>query len=63
MSFTVHVEHQLVGGEVIVEEFEGVQSFNNPPMTSTLRLTFADGREPETLDYGNIVKAESETND
>jgi hypothetical protein len=63
MSFTLHVEHQLTGGEVILEEFEGVSSFNNPPMTSTLRLTFADGRETETLDYGNVVKATTETND
>lgn len=63
MSFKLHVEHDLIGGEAVLEEFEGVESFNNPPMTSTLRLTFADDRDDKRLDYGNIVKAKSENND
>lgn len=60
MSFTVHVEHEIVGGKTVVEQFEGVETFNDPPMTSTLHLRFADeNRDDERLDYGNVVKATS----
>lgn len=58
MSFTVHVEHQIVGGKTVLEKFEGVETFDDPPMTSTLHLKFADeDRDEKRLDYGNVVKA------
>lgn len=61
MSFTVHVEHEIVGGKAVVEKFEGVETFNDPPMTSTLHLRFADeNRDNEQLDYGKVVKATSD---
>jgi len=62
MTFTLHVEHEVIGGKVVLETFEGVESFNNPPMTSSLHLKFADDRDNEQLDYGHVVRAEDETN-
>jgi hypothetical protein len=63
MTFTLHVEHEVIGGETVLETFEGVVSFNDPPMTSSLHLTFADeNRDDEQLDYGNVVRAEDEPN-
>lgn len=60
MTFTLHVEHEVVGGATVLEEFEGVSAFNDPPMTNTLHLSFADDRDDKKLSYGNVVRA---TND
>jgi len=62
MTFTLYVEHQVIGGEKVVEDFEGVESFNDPPMTNSLHLTFADDRDTEKLSYGNIVRGKEEPN-
>lgn len=56
MTFTVHVEHEVAGGKTVLETFEGVVSFNDPPMVETLHLTF-EGREMEKLKYGTVVRA------
>lgn len=58
MTFTVHVEHEIIGGETVLEKFEGVESFNDPPMTTNLHLKFADDRDDKQLDYGNVVRAQ-----
>ena len=57
MPFTVYVEHEIVGGKTVLEEFDGVESFNNPPMTNHLHLEFAGDREEEKLSYGTVVRA------
>jgi len=56
LPFTVHVEHEIVGGKTVLETFENVESFNDPPMVDTLRLSFADDREEKKLNYGNVVR-------
>jgi hypothetical protein len=53
---TVSIEHEVVGGEVVLEEFENVESVNNPPMTETAHLSFADDREDEKVRHGTIVR-------
>jgi len=60
MTFTLHVEHEVIGGETVLEKFEGVESFNNPPMTTTLHLKFADDRDDKKLGYGYVVRATSD---
>jgi hypothetical protein len=57
MTFTLHVEHEVLGGKTVLEEFEGVEQFNDPPMTSKLHLKFADDRDDKKLSYGNVVRA------
>jgi hypothetical protein len=57
MTFTLHVEHQVVGGKTVLEQFEGVESFNDPPMTNKLHLEFEDDRDGKKLGYGNVVRA------
>jgi len=60
---TLFVEHELVGGKTVVEEFGGVKSFNNPPMTDTIHLSFTDGESDEKkLNYGTVVRGKT-TND
>jgi len=64
MTFTLHVEHEVIGGETVLEKFEGVEQFNDPPMTNKLHLKFADDRDDKRLGYGHVVRAEDEdTND
>jgi len=61
MTFDLHVEHKLVGGESVLETFEEVESFNNPPMTDNLHISFADeDREDEKLSYGTVVRGISD---
>lgn len=60
MTFTVYVEHEIIGGETVLEEFEGVESFNNPPMTNNLHLSYADDRDDDQLGYGHVVRATSD---
>ena len=61
MTFKIHVEHEIVGGKTVLETFEGVESFNDPPMVDTLHLTFADEREMKKLNYGTVVRAIDDT--
>lgn len=64
MPFLLHVEHEVIGGEMVLEKFQDVESFNDPPMTNSLHLTFADGdRDDERLNYGNVVRATDNQND
>lgn len=64
MTFTVHVEHELIDGKMVLEEFEGVESLNDPPMTGSTHLSFADGeKDDKQLNYGTIVRAVDETTD
>jgi len=58
MSFSVYVQHEIIGGKVVLESFEGVESFDNPPMTESLHLKFNDDRDDKQLRYGRVVKAE-----
>lgn len=62
MTFTLHVEHEIVGGKVEMETFEGVESFDDPPMTSDLHISFADDRDDLQLTYGNVVRASDKSN-
>jgi hypothetical protein len=58
MPFSLHVEHEVIDGETVLEKFDGIESFNDPPMTNSLHLKFADeNRDEETLKYGNVVRA------
>jgi hypothetical protein len=64
MTFTLHVEHEVIGGETVLEKFEGVESFNDPPMTTKLHLKFADEEQDDKkLGYGHVVRATSDTNE
>jgi hypothetical protein len=63
MTFTVHVEHEIVSGKTVLEEFEGVESVMNPIMNSNILLKYADDRDDEKLGYGNVVTVDDETND
>lgn len=57
----LHIEHELATGKTVLETFEGVDSFNNPPMTSSLHLSYIDeDRDDDTLKYGTLVRAETE---
>lgn len=61
MTFTVAVEHEVIGDDPTYEEFEGVEAFDDPPMTDVAYLRFADeDRDDERLAGGNIVSAKSE---
>jgi hypothetical protein len=61
MTFTLYVEHETTDGEVVLESFEGVESFNNPPPTATLHISFADeNRSDERRHHGTPVKANNE---
>ena len=62
MTFSVHVEHEIVGGKTVLEEFEAVESFNDPPMTNKIHLRFGDNRDDKQLNYGSVVRAKTETN-
>jgi hypothetical protein len=57
MAFTLNVEHTIVGGKAVLEKFENVASFDNPPMTDTLHIKYADDREDDKLNYGTVVRA------
>jgi hypothetical protein len=56
----LHVEHEVIGGKKVVEKFEDVESFMDPPMTNTILVKFEGDRDNRKLDYGNVVKAESQ---
>lgn len=60
MTLTIHVEHEVIDGEPVLETFEGVETFLNPPMTSTMLLKFEGDRENQKLKYGQVVRADSE---
>lgn len=61
MTFTVAVEHQVIGDDPVYEEFEGVEAFDDPPMTEAAHLRFADeDRDDKRLKGGNIVSANSD---
>lgn len=60
MTFTLHVEHEIVGGKTVLEKFEGVETFNDPPMTDILHLGYPGDTGEERLNYGNVVKAVNE---
>jgi len=53
----------VVGKKTVLETFEGVESFNNPPMTNCLHLNFADDRDDKQLGYGRVVRATLDNND
>lgn len=56
MSFTLHVEHEIIDGKTVLEKFENVESINNPPMIETMHLKFDDDRDDKKIRYGKIVK-------
>jgi hypothetical protein len=60
MTFTLHVEHEVIGGQAVLETFEGVETFNSPPMTNTFHLSFADDRPDKKLKYGQLVRGEAD---
>jgi copper chaperone CopZ len=53
---SVNIEHEIADGKTVLEEFEGVESITNPPMTETIHLSFKDDRDRLKLRYGEIVK-------
>lgn len=62
MTFTLHVEHEIIDGTTVLETFEGVESFQNPPMTSNIHIQFADGNGKK-LSYGHVAQAIDGTSD
>jgi len=58
--FTLWIEYTDVDGEVSMDKYQGVTSFNDPPMTNNLHLTFGDDREDEKLGDGNIIRGKQE---
>lgn len=60
MTFTLYVEHEKTDGEMVLETFEGVESFNNPPPTTTLHIKFADDRSDEKRQHGEVIKANND---
>lgn len=62
MTFTLHVEDEVISGDAVLEKFEGVESFNDPPMTNKLHLKFSDDRDDIQLGYGYVVRAKDENN-
>jgi hypothetical protein len=63
MTLTIHVEHEVIDGEPVLEKFEGVETFLNPPMTGTMLVKFEGERNDEKLKHGTLVRADYETND
>lgn len=55
MTFTVHVEHQIVGGKTVHEEFEGVEQAADPPVSKNIHLEFAGEKDSVKLNHGNVV--------
>jgi len=55
---TVSIEHEIVDGKTVLEEFENVESITNPPMTETTHLKFENERDDEKVRYGEIVKVD-----
>lgn len=53
----LHIEHEVIGGEMVLETFENVESFNDPPMTNTIHVSFTDNQDDARLTYGNVVRA------
>ena len=62
MSFTIKVERTKPDGETVLDTYEGVTDFMNPPMVERARLTFADG-ESGKLVPGRIINISDETSD
>jgi hypothetical protein len=60
MTFSVNVEYENVDGSVRMEQFEGVVSVIDPPMTDSFGLEFADDRDRKRLKAGRLVKADDE---
>lgn len=58
MTFSLHVEHEVIGGEMVLETFDGIESFNDPPMTNTLHLKFSESnKDDKKLKHGSVVRA------
>jgi hypothetical protein len=53
----LHIEHEVIGGEMVLEKFENVESFNDPPMTNTIHVSFTDNQDDAKLTYGNVIRA------
>lgn len=51
-----NIEHDVVDGKTVLEEFKNVDSISNPPMTDTIHLSFEDDRDTIKLQYGKIVQ-------
>jgi hypothetical protein len=60
MTIKLHVEHEIIGGETVLEKFEGVESFMDPPMTNSIIVKYEDERDDDTLKCGNVVRGESQ---
>jgi hypothetical protein len=60
MGLTLYIEHEIIGGKTVVEKFEEVESFVNPP-TPTLVVKFEDDeREDKKLNYGRVARGKAE---
>lgn len=60
MTFKIRVEHEIVSGKTVFEEFENVEAITDPPMVSNTSIEFADDRETKNLSYGDVVRIKDE---
>jgi hypothetical protein len=61
MALTLYIEHEIIGGKTVVEKFEEVESFVNPP-NNILIVKFADDeKKDEKLNYGRVARGKAET--
>lgn len=57
--FTITVERTKTDGETVLDTYEGVTDFMNPPMVDFARLKYADG-EAGKLVPGRIINISDE---
>jgi len=61
MTFEVHLSHEVIGGEKVIEQFGGVKRVLNPhaEVSDNTVLQFPDGTE-KTVKHGQIIEVKKE---
>lgn len=57
MTFDVTIEREIIGDEKVLDEFEDVDKYMDPPYNEKVTLKLADG-ETETIPRGRVIKIE-----
>lgn len=55
MTFSVFVEHEVIDGTIVTEQFNDVEQIINTPMNETITLRLAGEQSEVNLHYGNVA--------